>query len=225
MYRLRRTRRPSRRTSVHGLAARRGVVRHGRALVPRAAAAAFRGPRAGGAGVATRSLAPRFVRSRTGLEASRQRRQAAQARGRRRLATRTVPAVALVLGSATMLPIAASVTRRRAGRRPAAGGSSEPDLPARPRGHRASRSRRFCVTAPPPTSRWGASSRGRRSSGRSSGTTRHRSASPTRDASSTERSFPSKGRTGSRGIRSRTAFRTCRTGSTATSTRSGRSSP
>ncbi len=43
----------------------------------------------------------------TGLEASRQRRQAAQAARRRRLATRTVPAVALVLGSATMLPIAA----------------------------------------------------------------------------------------------------------------------
>jgi murein endopeptidase len=43
----------------------------------------------------------------TGLEASRQRRLAAQAARRRRLATRTVPAVALLLGSATMLPIAA----------------------------------------------------------------------------------------------------------------------
>jgi hypothetical protein len=43
----------------------------------------------------------------TGLEASRQRRLTAQAARRRRLATRTVPAVALVLGSATMLPIAA----------------------------------------------------------------------------------------------------------------------
>jgi hypothetical protein len=42
----------------------------------------------------------------TGLEASRQRRSAAQAARRRRLATRTVPAVALVVGSATMLPIA-----------------------------------------------------------------------------------------------------------------------
>ena len=41
----------------------------------------------------------------TGLAASRQRRLAAQAARRRRLATRTVPAVALVLGSATMLPI------------------------------------------------------------------------------------------------------------------------
>jgi len=43
----------------------------------------------------------------TGLEASRRRRLSAQAaRRRRRLATRTVPAVALVVGSATMLPIA-----------------------------------------------------------------------------------------------------------------------
>jgi len=43
----------------------------------------------------------------TGLEASRQRRLAAQAARRRRLATRTGPAVALVLGSATMLSISA----------------------------------------------------------------------------------------------------------------------
>jgi len=43
----------------------------------------------------------------TGLEASRARRQAAKAARKRRLATRTVPAVALVLGSATMLPIGA----------------------------------------------------------------------------------------------------------------------
>lgn len=43
----------------------------------------------------------------TGLGASRQRRLAAQAARRRRLATRTVPAVALVLGSATMLSISA----------------------------------------------------------------------------------------------------------------------
>jgi len=43
----------------------------------------------------------------TGLEGSRRRRQAAQAARKRKLATRTVPAVALVLGSATMLPIAA----------------------------------------------------------------------------------------------------------------------
>ena len=43
----------------------------------------------------------------TGLEASQRRRLAARTQRRRRLATRTVPAVALVLGSATMLPIAA----------------------------------------------------------------------------------------------------------------------
>jgi hypothetical protein len=44
----------------------------------------------------------------TGLEESRRRRRlAAQAARRRRLATRTVPALALVLGSATMLPLAA----------------------------------------------------------------------------------------------------------------------
>jgi hypothetical protein len=43
----------------------------------------------------------------TGLDELRRRRLQAQAARRRRLATRTVPAVALVLGSATMLPIAA----------------------------------------------------------------------------------------------------------------------
>ena len=50
---------------------------------------------------------PTFGPAQTGLDASRRRRQAAQAARRRRRATRTVPAVALVLGSATMLPIAA----------------------------------------------------------------------------------------------------------------------
>jgi hypothetical protein len=50
---------------------------------------------------------PRFGPAETGLDASRRRRAAADAARRRRLATRTVPAVALVLGSATMLPIAA----------------------------------------------------------------------------------------------------------------------
>lgn len=49
----------------------------------------------------------------TGLDASRRRRLAAQAERRRRLATRTVPAVALVVGSATMLPI--GVLRHRGG--------------------------------------------------------------------------------------------------------------
>lgn len=48
-----------------------------------------------------------FAPVETGLEASRRRRLASRASRRRKLATRTVPAVALVLGSATMLPIAA----------------------------------------------------------------------------------------------------------------------
>ena len=50
---------------------------------------------------------PSFGPAQTGLDASRRRRLAAKAARRRRRATRTVPAVALVLGSATMLPIAA----------------------------------------------------------------------------------------------------------------------
>ena len=49
-----------------------------------------------------------FVPGSNGLDASRQRRQAKRSERRRRLATRTVPAVALVLGSATMIPIWAS---------------------------------------------------------------------------------------------------------------------
>ena len=53
-----------------------------------------------------------------GLEESRRRRLAAKSARKRRHATRTVPAVALVLGSATMLPIAAfRHNERRAGRR------------------------------------------------------------------------------------------------------------
>ena len=67
-----------------------------------------RAARAGGARVRHGALEPRSSRPvATGLDASRRRRLAAQAARRRRLATRTVPAVALVLGSATMLPIAA----------------------------------------------------------------------------------------------------------------------
>jgi murein endopeptidase len=62
---------------------------------------------------ATDLLDTLFPPVRTGLDESRRRRLAAQAARRRRLATRTVPAVALVLGSATMLPIAA--LRQRAG--------------------------------------------------------------------------------------------------------------
>jgi hypothetical protein len=45
-----------------------------------------------------------FMPIANGLEASRRRRQAAQAARKRRRATRTVPAVALVLGSATVIP-------------------------------------------------------------------------------------------------------------------------
>lgn len=56
---------------------------------------------------------PRFGPVETGLDASRRRRLQARTERRRRLATRTVPAVALVLGSATMLPIGAM--RQRAG--------------------------------------------------------------------------------------------------------------
>ena len=56
---------------------------------------------------------PRFGPAETGLDASRRRRLAAQAARRRRLATRTVPAVALVVGSASMLSVAA--LRNRAG--------------------------------------------------------------------------------------------------------------
>jgi hypothetical protein len=57
---------------------------------------------------------PRFGPAESGLDASRRRRLAAQTARRRRLATRTVPAVALVVGSATMLPIAAFRSREGA---------------------------------------------------------------------------------------------------------------
>jgi hypothetical protein len=50
---------------------------------------------------------PRFGPAETGLDASRRRRIAAQTARRRRLATRTVPAVALVVGSTSMLSFAA----------------------------------------------------------------------------------------------------------------------
>ena len=50
---------------------------------------------------------PLLLPTATGLEASLERRLRARKERRRRHATRTVPAVALVLGSATMLPIAA----------------------------------------------------------------------------------------------------------------------
>lgn len=59
------------------------------------------------AGAAALPELPHFGPAETGLDASRRRRLAKQAERRRKLATRTVPAVALVVGSATMLPIAA----------------------------------------------------------------------------------------------------------------------
>jgi Penicillin-insensitive murein endopeptidase len=65
------------------------------------------------AGAAALPELPRFGPAETGLDASRRRRLQAQSARRRKLATRTVPAVALVVGSATMLPIAA--LRHRSG--------------------------------------------------------------------------------------------------------------
>ena len=67
-------------------------------------------PRPAAAGVALPDIATElrdmlFEPVATGLDESRRRRLAARAARRRRLATRTVPAVALVLGSATMLPV------------------------------------------------------------------------------------------------------------------------
>jgi hypothetical protein len=66
------------------------------------------------AGAATLPELPRFGPAETGLDASRRRRLEAQYARRRKLATRTVPAVALVVGSATMLPIAALRSRAAA---------------------------------------------------------------------------------------------------------------
>jgi hypothetical protein len=66
-----------------------------------------------GAGAFVLPELPRFGPAETGLDASRRRRLEAETARRRRLATRTVPAVALVLGSATMLPI--GVLRHRGG--------------------------------------------------------------------------------------------------------------
>lgn len=66
------------------------------------------------AGMAVLPELPRFGPAETGLDASRRRRLQAEAARRRRLATRTVPAVALVVGSATMLPIAAFRSREGA---------------------------------------------------------------------------------------------------------------
>jgi hypothetical protein len=58
---------------------------------------------------------PRFGPSETGLDASRRRRQAAKDLRRRRLQTRTVPAVAVVIGSSAVLPVAALRMRAATG--------------------------------------------------------------------------------------------------------------
>ena len=63
-------------------------------------------------GVATELFETLYAPAPTGLDVSRQRRLTAEAERRRRLLMRTVPAVALVLGSATMVPI--GVLRSRA---------------------------------------------------------------------------------------------------------------
>ena len=205
--------RPSRRrTSVHGLAARRGVVRHGRALVPRAAAEAVRRrSRSRCRRLPRRARAALSVPIATGLEASRRRRLAAQAARRRRLATRTVPAVALVLGSATMLPIAA--LRHGGGGQGAGaarGGSAEPDVPARACAGSRLPEAPFLRRPRRRRSPRRAGSPERRRSRRSSGTAPPRSACRTPAASSTAPSSRSRGPTGSPGTRSPTASRTCR---------------
>jgi murein endopeptidase len=58
---------------------------------------------------------PHFGPVETGLDASRRRRLAARSARRRRLATRAMPTLALLVGSATALPIAASALRHRQG--------------------------------------------------------------------------------------------------------------
>ena len=132
-----------RRKDVHGLATRRGVARHGRALVPRAAAEAVR------ARLALPAFAPRSPSVPLAPTTRARRLAPATSGGSRRPAgaatTRTIPAVALVVGSATMLPIAASLRTARE-RRAAPGGSTQPDVPARRR--RGSRfARRSCPRA------------------------------------------------------------------------------
>jgi Penicillin-insensitive murein endopeptidase len=73
---------------------------------------------------ATDGLEALFMPIETGLEASRRRRLAWQAARRRKRATRTLPAVALVLGSATVLPVPAL--------RPGTGGQDAGPLPEDP---------------------------------------------------------------------------------------------
>lgn len=73
----------------------------------------FREPQVPALAAAVAVELPRFGPAETGLDASRRRRFAAESARRRRLATRTVPALALVVGSASMLSV--SALRNRAG--------------------------------------------------------------------------------------------------------------
>ena len=142
---------------------------------------------------------------------------------RRRLATRTVPAVALVArvghdAADRRVRHAAARTPARSRRIPPSltfrldfGGLEIPECRS---------SARRLLRKP-----WTASSRERRSSRTVDW---HRATSvglPYAGRLVDGTQLPVEGPTGSPGTRSRTAFRTCPTGSTATSTRSGRSSP
>ena len=213
-----------RRKDVHGLAIRRGVARHGRALVPRAAAAAVRRVRVGAAGI--RGPGRRAIPVLAGPDRARGLPSAASGEAGRPTTTAHHahdPRSRTRRRLGHHAPDRGTPLGRRPERRAAPGGSSEPVVPAQlpaARGARAGRS---------PAQRVGhghrtRSSRVPRSSARSNGTTLHRSGSPTRADSPTARSFPSRDTTGSPGTRSRTASRTCPGGSTATSGRSGRSS-
>ena len=121
----------------------------------------------------------------------------AQAARRRRLATRTVPAVALVLGSATMLPIAALRHGGGPGRRRPPGGSAEPDVPARRRPRSSCPRRRSARGRQAEAARAAEARADRASPGGRVAPAPRRSGSRTRAGSSTARSFPSRAPTGS----------------------------
>ena len=202
------------------------MVGHGRALVPRAAWAAFRRAGAGNAGGCRRRARTNPVRA--GRHGARGFTAAAvgggvgtspQACHAHGACSRSGPRV---VHDAPNRRVPAR--QRRAGRRPAAGRPSQPDVPARPRPPRGSRSAGAAHGHLLPEAR-----------GANAGTSdrvRKRRVAPRyigrpavlRPFGRRHAAPPSRGPTGSRGTRSRTAFRTCRTGSTATSTRSGRSS-
>ena len=135
-----------------------------------------------------------FAPVQTGLEASLQRRRAKQAARRRRLTTRTIPAVALVVGSATMLPIAAL---RSDGAQNA--GPLREDPPSQSFRLNFPRLEVRAPGAPPRNASAQAtagSSRVPGSSAKSNGTRARRSGSPTQADSPTARSFPSRDTTG-----------------------------